>query len=202
LIQNPQPYKAYKHLRLGSACCGLPGGSGTVQTTRHIGWVLAIREDHPLAIEYEGAICTSSHSRLYRSRCILRRRNLPGRQLPPHLLNPPDLSYHWAIDGPDACILNGQPTHESVSLSSYPADRLFGPPSSPSAQVDLTGTATFHALVANVSHDIKALRRPHPPGFALSYARRPSPRICGWRRRPATTTMTTMTCFFADSVAA
>jgi hypothetical protein len=93
LIQNPQPYKVYKHLRLGSACCGLPGVSGTVQTTRHIEWILAIREDHPLAIEYEGAICTSSHSRLYRSRCILRRRNLPGRQLPPHLLNPPDPSY-------------------------------------------------------------------------------------------------------------
>lgn len=45
LIQNPQPYKAYKHLRLGSACCGL---SGTVQTTRHIEWIPAIREGHPL----------------------------------------------------------------------------------------------------------------------------------------------------------
>ena len=166
LIQNPQPYKAYKHLRLGSACCGLPGVSGTVQTTRHIEWIPAIREDHPLAIEYEGTICTSSHSRLYRSRCILRRRNLPGRQLPLHLLNPPDPSHRWAIDGPDACILNGQP-----------ADRLFGPPSSPSAQVDITGTATFHTLVASVSHNIKALRRPRPPGFALSYTCCPGPRI-------------------------
>lgn len=41
LIQNPQPYKAYKHLRLGSACCGLPDVSGTVQTTRHIEWIPA-----------------------------------------------------------------------------------------------------------------------------------------------------------------
>jgi hypothetical protein len=81
----------------------VPGVSGTVQTTRHIEWIPAIREDHPLAIEYEGAICTSSHSRLYRSRRILRRRNLLGRQLPPHLLNPPDPSYRWAIDRPDTC---------------------------------------------------------------------------------------------------
>jgi len=39
LIQNPQPYKTYKHLGLGGACCGLPDVSGTVQTTRHIEWI-------------------------------------------------------------------------------------------------------------------------------------------------------------------
>lgn len=86
-LQSLQAFASWQRL------LRITGVSGTVQTTRHIELIPAIREDHPLVIEHEGTIRTSSHSRLCRGCCILRRRNLPGRQLPPHLLNPPDLSY-------------------------------------------------------------------------------------------------------------
>jgi len=119
---------------------------------------------------------------------------------------------HWGIDGPDGCLLNGQLTYESAfelnpngytpfSPSSYTADRLFVPLNSDSAQVDIKGTATYHTLVSNTTHDIKGVRfelqgvRNWPSGllaqptgntgFTLSYSRRPVPQILRLSQEPS-----------------
>ena len=114
----------------GFAYCRLPGVSGTVHTTLHIEWTPAIREDDPLVLSMRapfaplailGSVAATASfedgtfqnvsylptfcSTLSSQSCCVQ------SLITPH--NRPDPSHRWAIDGPDACILNGQPTYES-----------------------------------------------------------------------------------------
>ena len=126
VIKNPQPHNILQ----GFAYCRLPGVSGTVHTTLHIEWTPAIREDHPLVLSMRapfaplailGSVAATASfedgtfqnvsylptfcSTLSSQSCCVQ------SLITPH--NRPDPSHRWAIDGPDACILNGQPTYES-----------------------------------------------------------------------------------------
>ena len=195
--------------------CGLLGISGTVQTTPDVEWTPAVREDHPLVIEYEGAIRTSSHPSSVATLASFE--DGTSRTLatsPPSLVRSPlpivlrTITNHSLQPSTPLSPLGHQRArrmhpkrlaHLRIRPPATPPTDSSSPPLIPSIQVDITGTAAGRQRLArHQGHPPRsaqraqlALRRSRPPGFALSYARGPA--HCGWRRRLAT--MTTMTCF-------